>query len=151
MTSKMSKISFVESWLSHATSSVISSGIATSSVWRSAIVASSMMPVILQLPFCARSSTWRPFSDSSGLPPLPVACVKKTGLQTTPVRSLSRAFSRCFSSRTCLIDVAFENCLAWMAFVTSPHSCSDSFLSCSLSGGSILGATERGAMSTMVV
>lgn len=45
-------------------------------------------PSIFQSPSCARFSTSRPFSVSSGLPPLSVTCPKNIGFQTSPFFSL---------------------------------------------------------------
>lgn len=112
---------------------------------------SSSIPSIPHSPLCARSNTLLPFSVNLGFPSRSVAVSKNTGVHVSPFFSLSRAFSRCASSSSCLTVVALENCLATMALVTPSQSCSDSCGSWRSVGGRTLGATERGAMSIIVV
>jgi len=99
------------------------------------------------LPCCRSFSSSLPSSVNSGFPRGVVLPLKNHGFHSTPFSCLIFAFSRCFSSISCLTVVALWNCLERMADVRPDQKRRDSISNCWESGGMILGCTERGTRS----
>ena len=79
---------------------------------------------------CNPSNTCFPSSVNSGRPRGVTAPTKNLGFHSTPLSSLSFAFALCFSSSSCLREVARENCRAVMASVTPDQKRRLSFGNC---------------------